>query len=194
MNRGLIVGNKSTHCWGFFFFSSRRHYFVFSSHIKASPSSFIFLFLFSLVSLLVRGQRSNKLDPLSAEAPWEPPRLAWSSDALPSFAAAAGVSARRRHILHGGVAARNKVRQENLTGIFLFVPEFSVQLKQPPPHHLHTPATRTKRRCRLSSSSKFKVKAEYAPRRHFTVYTDDVLESTRDKNGNERKRKIWKNL
>lgn len=33
---------------------------------------------------------------------------------------------RWRHILHGSVTAHNKVQQENLTGIFLFVPELSV--------------------------------------------------------------------
>lgn len=68
---------------------------------------------------------------------WEPPRLALPSEVPPSSTHTSlqthallllllQVSLLRRHILHGGVAARNKVRQENLTRIFLFVPELSV--------------------------------------------------------------------
>lgn len=69
--------------------------------------------------------------------PWEPPCLALPSEAPPSSTHTSlqthallvlllQVSLQRRHILHGGVTARNKVRQENLTGIFLFIPELSV--------------------------------------------------------------------
>ncbi len=106
--------------------------------------------------LLVRGQRSNKPGQLGSEAPWEPPRLALTSERPPSCTHTSSqthtlllllqVSSQRRHILHGGVAARNKVQQENLTGIFLFVPELSVNAptdrtlvwEQPPPSHENT--------------------------------------------------------
>lgn len=92
--------------------------------------------------------------------PWEPPRLALPSEAPPSSTHTSlqthallllplQVSLPRRHILHGGVTARNKVRQENLTGIFLFVPELSVNAqtertrlcwkRNTPPHTPNTP-------------------------------------------------------
>lgn len=69
-------------------------------------------------------------------------------------------SSRRRHIPHGGVAARNKVRQENLTGIFLFVPDLRVNSQSVRDAALRSVATPP----RLSSHNKRLFQAESLPR------------------------------
>lgn len=80
------------------------------------------------------------------------------------------VSSQQRHILHHGSAAHNKVLQENLTGIFLFVPELSVNAptegtlvwEKPPTTETHR--QRHQKHCRRLSSSNKRPSESSLPR------------------------------
>lgn len=128
-----LASESKSAVWGLKLLAVKHHVFFMCSPLPLSELLFHPPLWICPCPPLLEVRSQAKRSTLTSESPWEPPGLAQTSQPPPSQTLALlllllllQVSSWRRHIPHVSGAARNKVRQENLTGIFLFVPVLSV--------------------------------------------------------------------